>query len=154
MSPHPNSPVRASIAALAVWAGLALGCGGESTAATLPERVTRDSSDSGAVIVEWRSEPSPIPLNEPFELEVRVLGPDGEPLEGAALTVDGWMPGHGHGMLRRPVSERRPDGSFRIAGMLFHMGGAWELRCQIGVREERGEFFAVRSEQVVFPVEL
>ena len=112
------------------------------------------STDSGPLTLEWRSEPTPIPLNEPFELYVRARDTAGEVPPGAALGVEAWMPGHGHGMLRQPVAELQPDGWFRVRGMLFHMAGEWELRTRVGWREEEGEHFAIRSQLATFEVEL
>jgi hypothetical protein len=43
------------------------------------------------------------------------------------LDVDARMPEHFHGMNRAPVITARPDGTFDVRGMLFHMSGYWEL---------------------------
>jgi hypothetical protein len=66
------------------------------------------------------------PRNEDFELEV-VLERDGERLRGAELVVSGFMPEHGHGMVRWPRTTPREDGSFLVEGMLLHMRGHWQL---------------------------
>lgn len=73
--------------------------------------------------------PDPVPLNEPFDLEVRVL--DGSdrvtPADQIDLVVDGRMPEHRHGMNVEPLVTRRGDGRFEIEGMRFHMPGYWEI---------------------------
>ena len=66
------------------------------------------------------------PRNEDFELEV-VLERDGQRLRGAELVVRGFMPDHGHGMVRWPRAIPREDGSFLVEGMLLHMRGHWQL---------------------------
>ena len=82
-----------------------------------------------------------VPKNEPFEIEVWVYA-DNQPLPGVALVAGGWMPEHGHGMVRLPRTEDRGDGSYLVSGMLFHMRGHWKLQFDI-VQEtysERAEF--------------
>jgi len=87
---------------------------------------TRVASREGKYLVCWRSLSGTVPRNADFGLEVWVLK-DGAPVRDAHLSVSGWMPEHGHGMSRQPRSESRPDGSYRVAGMLLHMRGHWQL---------------------------
>jgi len=87
---------------------------------------TRLRSRSGTYEICWRAPDGPIPRNQDFTIEAWVLR-DGAPLREGILTVTAWMPDHGHGMLRRPSSQRQPDGSFRIEGLLLHMRGHWEV---------------------------
>lgn len=78
--------------------------------------------------VRYRSDPSPIPLNEPFSLEVDLRSADGAaPLEVETLEVDGRMPHHRHGMNTVPRITSMGGGRYRVDGMLFHMPGRWEL---------------------------
>lgn len=86
----------------------------------------RVPSRAGKYLVCWRSLAGSVPRNQDFELEAWVLR-DGTPVRDAELTVSAWMPDHGHGMLRQPHAEVRSDGSFRVAGMLLHMRGHWQL---------------------------
>lgn len=92
-----------------------------------PERTatTRD----GRLVVAWKPEPDPIPVDEPFELVVRVTeaSADATPVEGAIVWVRGAMPEHGHGMNVEPRSTELGDGLYRVRGMLLHMAGHWEL---------------------------
>lgn len=87
---------------------------------------TRVASRAGKYVVCWRSLSGKVPRNEDFELEVWVLR-DGAPVGEALLEVSGWMPEHGHGMLRKTRTVQREDGSFRVEGMLLHMRGKWQL---------------------------
>ena len=84
------------------------------------------TSDSGSFRLSWRPLAPEVPTNEPFELAF-LLERDGVPVPGATVAVRGWMPEHGHGMLRRPEVEDEGDGWYRVRGMLLHMGGFWEL---------------------------
>lgn len=103
-------------------------------------------SASGRYRVRWRPLAGAVPTNEPFELEL-FLERDGAPAAGVDVVVRGWMPDHGHGMLRRPEVEDRGDGSYLVRGMLLHMGGFWELYFDV---YEPGE----RKDRVRFEVEL
>jgi len=85
---------------------------------------TRTTSATGRFVVAWRPTPAPIPRNEEFTLEVWLLFDD-KPRHVTQLAVSGWMPDHGHGMLRTARAEPQADGSYRIADMLLHMRGHW-----------------------------
>ena len=118
--------------------------------------VYRDHTTQGRFLVEVRSDPDPIPLNRPFELLLRVFeGSDGRtPRDDVTITVEGWMPGHGHGMLRKSQVEGLGNGGYRVQGMLFHMAGSWELRIGVAWRHEDVSSFSVLRDEVVFEVEL
>ena len=53
------------------------------------------------------------------------------------------MPEHGHGMNVEPRALASPDGSYRVRGMLLHMGGRWELTIHV---LERGRFHGATFE--------
>jgi hypothetical protein len=106
----------------------------------LPTENTRDSthcehlgtgaiSNDGTYYVEFLSDPNPIAPRRNFELRVTIWDPTdrSHKISDATLDVDAAMPAHQHGMIRRPTVETRPDGSFIVRGMLFHMSGRWEL---------------------------
>lgn len=83
----------------------------------------------GTWIVTWKSEPAPIPLNQPFALNVSITSalPDGPSVQDVSLSVDGRMPHHRHGMNRSPEIQQIQPGEFRVENMMFHMPGRWEL---------------------------
>ena len=84
-------------------------------------------SSGGEYVIEYVSRPDPIPLNEPFELQVRVLDAAGSVAQGVELFADARMPAHRHGMNTAARVERLPDGGFLVRGLLLHMSGHWEL---------------------------
>ncbi len=103
------------------------------------------TSASGRYTVRWRAVEGAVPMNEPFELEV-LLEADGAPAPGAHIVVRGWMPDHGHGMLRNPEVIDRGDGSYLVRGMLLHMTGLWQLFVDVyepGERKDRTTFEVV-----------
>ena len=110
-----------------------------------PVELSSTTTRKGGYTVAWRPVSGPVPMNEHFEIEVWVHRntPDPQPLAGARLFVSGWMPDHRHGMLRKPQTEDRGDGSYVVRGMLLHMRGHWQVFFDVvdetGV-SERAEF--------------
>ena len=86
-------------------------------------------SADGAFFVRWRPLSEPIPLADPFDVEVEVWEDDSMsvPARFDRILVDAGMPHHRHGM--NVVPEISPDGPARwiARGMLFHMPGRWQL---------------------------
>jgi hypothetical protein len=65
-------------------------------------------------------------------VRVRVVDAAGRPVEAAAITIDGGMPQHGHGLPTRPrVTRGLGDGVYEIEGVRFNMGGWWEFTVAI-----------------------
>jgi len=127
-----------------------VGCHGDAPT------VLRGLTQRGVFEVEVRPSPDPIPLNAPFELSV-VLRSGADPaqaLPGRTLLVEGWMPGHGHGMLRQSQVDDLGDGRYRVRGMLFHMPGAWELRIKVIETRIEEEFRVVEDDELSFEVVL
>lgn len=96
-------------------------------APTTPARTVRSATDT--FTVRWRPLPDPIPVSDPFELEVELFADDActVPLTDRTLAVDASMPHHGHGMNVKPTVTAVSPGRFRVTGMLCHMPGRWEL---------------------------
>jgi hypothetical protein len=90
--------------------------------------VRRLESMGGAYVVEYRTEPATIPLNELFSIHAIVMHVAGDPIdESISLTPDARMPHHRHGMNTMPAVARLGPGQFLIEGMMFHMPGRWEI---------------------------
>lgn len=63
---------------------------------------------------------------------VTVTTRQGAPVEGAAITVEGGMPEHAHGLPTSPVAtDYLGEGRYRIEGVKFSMNGWWQLRLGI-----------------------
>lgn len=100
-------------------------------------------SNGGRYWVVYIPSQSEIPLNEEFDVELRVYdGATRSRLVDAEVAVDARMPAHGHGMKidARPIPN--PDGSYAVPGMLLHMVGHWELYVDltVGPITERAQF--------------
>jgi hypothetical protein len=65
-------------------------------------------------------------------IQVSVKDAKGQVVDGAAITVDGGMPQHGHGLPTQPrVTKSLGNGEYVIEGVRFNMGGWWELKLAI-----------------------
>jgi hypothetical protein len=101
------------------------------------------ASAAGTYQVTWSSAPDPLPLGEPFAIEIAIARADGGPLAaGARVEIDAGMPQHQHGMNRRPATEELGGGRFRCRDMLFHMPGVWTVTADVteGPILERAEW--------------
>ena len=96
-------------------------------------------SGAGGFTLRVRSEPEPIPLNEPFALVLERADGGGE---AERMRVDAVMPEHRHGTNTQARVERLDARRYRVSGLLFHMAGHWEVHFDI-LREgvwERGQW--------------
>jgi hypothetical protein len=73
----------------------------------------------------------PIEINQMHSWTLHITADD-EPVADAALTVEGGMPAHDHGLPTRPrITEELGEGDYRLGGMRFHMQGDWEISIEI-----------------------
>lgn len=86
-------------------------------------------TESGRYRLEFRAAQDPIPVNEPFAMDVVVRPRHGErPVDHVMLEVEAGMPAHNHGMITSPVVTESGPGRFQVDGMLLHMAGLWRMR--------------------------
>ena len=65
-------------------------------------------------------------------IEVTLKDAKGQAVDGAAITVDGGMPQHGHGLPTQPrVTKALGNGVYVVEGVRFNMGGWWEFKLSI-----------------------
>jgi hypothetical protein len=77
-------------------------------------------------VVSYTPAITPPPINQLHTWTIRVTTPDGQPVEGAQVAIDGDMPQHGHGLPTSPrVTRSLGDGRYLVEGMKFQMGGWW-----------------------------
>lgn len=114
-------PARPWPALLTAWLAATV----PAAACTLPPDAGERLA-AGAVQAAWRAVPAPIAVSQPFALVVTLC-----PAEARLQRVDATMPDHRHGMNYRPVVQPLGDGRWRAEGLLWHMGGRWELRLDV-----------------------
>ncbi|MDM4765220.1 FixH family protein [Pelomonas sp. SE-A7] len=77
--------------------------------------------------------PSAAPaINQMHSWHIKLSTPDGAPVSGALIAVDGGMPQHGHGLPTQPkVTRELAAGLYLMEGMKFSMTGWWEIKLAI-----------------------
>jgi hypothetical protein len=106
--------------------------GGSNTSAADLDTSTERMTNNGTFIVSFESEMDPIRIGAMHSWILHVETADGQPLEGAAILVDGGMPDHGHGLPTSPqVTQDMGNGDYLVEGLRFQMGGWWEVKFSI-----------------------
>ena len=79
--------------------------------------------------VNVETDPSSIPFNEYFSVQVQVFEDEAQEtaLEDITVSVNATMPTHGHGMNEDPTISAPENGRFIAEGLKWHMEGEWEL---------------------------
>jgi len=120
----------------AVLAGSTLASACMHTAHYLPpaqrDFASERLSDGGRYRVSWRADANPVPIGSLHTWTLHVARPDGAAVTDAAITVDGDMPEHGHGLPTRPrVTRNLGNGDYLVEGVKFQMGGWWVMEFQV-----------------------
>ena len=83
-------------------------------------------SDKGLYKVSYTASTGTVPVNQMHQWTLHVETSDGKAVENAAITVDGDMPQHGHGLPTQPrITKNLGKGDYLVDGMKFQMGGWW-----------------------------
>lgn len=94
------------------------------------------TSKAGYFQLDVRSELNPVVINKMHRWSLRLVDADGNPVTGAAISVQGGMPAHDHGLPTAPrVSSEPESGNYVLEGLRFHMRGLWELEFTIRAGE-------------------
>lgn len=95
-------------------------CGGDSD----------DPKQEGDLRIEVVSiEPDP-PVVGQNTLVFSISDAEGEPVIGATVEVEPFMPHHNHGSTETPVVTDLGDGTYRADPVTFQMPGHWEVRIE------------------------
>ncbi len=108
-----------AVALVALLPGAAWAC--------LPGFEGTKQSRSNGITVAYKSQPAPIPVGQPFVLEIAVCPAP------RALELDAHMPAHRHGMNYRPSITNPSPGLYRAEGLVLHMPGEWEFVFEVGL---------------------
>jgi len=88
---------------------------------------TRESG-AGHFKASYEAAEGPVTINRIHSWHLTVTNPKGEPVKGAAISVKGTMPEHGHGLPTKPAVTREVrDGVYLVEGMKFSMPGWWVI---------------------------
>lgn len=112
--------------------------------ANTEREVTDRNSNAGTYVVSYKVSPAQVPLNQLFDIELRVVDSKfrDAPPDDLQVAVDAVMPAHHHGMNVRPTIVKTSKGAWKITGMNFHMPGYWKLSFDLtrGRVTERADF--------------
>lgn len=88
--------------------------------------------------------PEKLPMNQLHSWTLHVETPDGKPVTGATILVEGGMPEHGHGFATAPSVTELRAGDYAVNGLKFQMPGYWEIAFNIksGKVSDRAQFRA------------
>jgi hypothetical protein len=107
------------------------GSGSSVSTSDLNTDTTR-TTNNGAFVISFKSQLDPIAIGSMHSWILHVETADGQPVEGATISVGGWMPEHGHGLPTSPqVTQDLGNGDYLVEGLRFQMGGWWEVKFNI-----------------------
>jgi hypothetical protein len=90
------------------------------------------TTEGGLYVSSLQPDISPVPVGATHSWTVEVATPDGAPVEGAVISIEGGMPHHGHGLPTSPrVTQSLGEGRYLIEGVKFNMPGWWTLTLHI-----------------------
>ncbi len=106
----------------------------EHDVAETMQTVHQGTSEQKRYTVAWATTPATVTAGVVFSVETTLNDAAGLPAEGVTLTVDAFMPMHGHGMegvkpVTAPVAGKK--GVYRTEGMRLQMPGQWQLRFEM-----------------------
>jgi hypothetical protein len=114
-----------------VFAGAFLAVPAMARPANLDQSLDR-YSDHGLFHLQLQSAVRPIPLWRVHQWTVRLTDTAGQPVTSAAVTVDGGMPAHHHGLPTAPrATPGAAAGDYVINGVKFSMPGWWVLKLDV-----------------------
>lgn len=122
--------------------------GGAAAAVTVPDNLdlaAAEKSKLGLFTVSYTSDLDPVTINKLHTWMLHVAAADGQPLDGAAVTIDGGMPQHNHGLPTQPIVTPIGNGDYRVEGMKFQMPGWWTVTVTVtdtaGTKQEDSAMF-------------
>ncbi|KPJ99721.1 MAG: hypothetical protein AMK71_09290 [Nitrospira bacterium SG8_35_4] len=89
-------------------------------------------TENGMFNVSYTSILEPMPINRIHSWELVVHTPEGNPVSGADISLDGDMPEHGHGLPTQPeVTDELESGKYLVEGLKFSMPGWWVIKFKV-----------------------
>jgi hypothetical protein len=128
--------VRSAICVLLVM--FVSGCGSDPDE---PSKVKSASSEHGHFRGTFVPHPAR-PIVGSNRLDATLTTAVAEPLLAASVTVQPWMPAHGHGSAGVPQIAEHEQGHYQIENIVYEMPGQWELRIDV-VTSEIGDRFVL-----------
>jgi hypothetical protein len=94
-------------------------------------------SQQGFYRISYKANLDQVAINRLHSWTVHVETSQGQPVDGAEVSIDGGMPQHKHGLPTRPrVTQSLGNGDYVVEGMKFQMGGWWQIRVTVRTGEQ------------------
>jgi hypothetical protein len=146
--------MRSALSLVLVLAFLAGGCTGPANtgatihsgaAAARPAQLdtsTTQVSEQELYRVSFTVDEEPLSINKLHTWKLHIETMDGQPVDGAAVSVEGGMPEHNHGLPTQPQVTAGSDGDYFVEGMKFQMPGWWTVTVVVNAagQEDRATF--------------
>lgn len=97
-----------------------------------PDLARSKPTEKGVYVATVAPAVEPVEIGQMHAWTLTLATPDGTPVAGAKVAVDGGMPEHNHGLPTSPeVTAELGNGRYTVDGMKFNMSGWWVLRFRI-----------------------
>jgi hypothetical protein len=97
-----------------------------------PQAYERTQTSAAQLYRATYSPAESIQVGRLHKWNIEVMSADGTPVDSAAITIDGGMPQHGHGLPTKPaVVAHLGAGKHVVDGMKFNMGGWWVVKVKV-----------------------
>jgi hypothetical protein len=94
------------------------------------------TSAAGTYRATIRPQGDTIPQGKLHRWTLHIETAEGAPVDSAAITIDGGMPQHGHGLPTKPRATRDlGNGDHLVEGMKFNMGGWWIVKFRVSAAQ-------------------
>lgn len=103
-----------------------------ATSDGVAQETASSDSDNGKFVVSYTTELRPLSINKIHDWIIHVESANGNPIDGATITLVGGMPVHDHGLPTLPLATQNlGEGNYLVEGMKFHMNGWWQVTISI-----------------------
>ena len=109
----------------------ARGAPARPAAVAIAARLSGIPSHDGLYRASMLPSPDPTERNRPLAWTVVVRTAAGAPVDGAALTLESWMPDDTTVVAPRPWAAELGGGRYRVEGLAFDRPGWWNVRLRI-----------------------
>lgn len=119
---------------------VAVGCGDvDDTDDDESETTAQVESEGGHFQASFTHDPAS-PQTGDAELHFDLFDAGGEVVADAAISVEPWMPAHGHGSPETPSVMEMSAGNYHVTNIVYSMPGTWDLRIDVDTGEVSDRF--------------
>jgi hypothetical protein len=108
--------------------GPAAGCAADTRKDVYTAGMTKPAGQLQVKIVEANPGPMIKGMNA---MNIEIVDANGQPVDGATVTVTPFMPDHGHGSARPVVVKPEGNGRYAVTEIWLSMAGLWTLTISV-----------------------